>query len=176
MSPQTERVAAGETAADVMTPDVLTIADTMTTDEAAEFLLEHEISGAPVVNREGSLVGVVSFTDLARATVETGQVSGETPGSEWFARARYDEIETLRGWEGSYDAEDISELHVEWAGGAVADVMTPAVYRVTEETPVAEIARTMVTGHLHRVLVVRDDRLVGIVTSMDLLGLLAEEE
>jgi CBS domain-containing protein len=53
--------------------------------------------------------------------------------------------------------------------------MTPTVYTVPEKTPVAKIAQTMVAGRIHRVFVTRRGRVVGIVTSLDLVGLLAEK-
>lgn len=51
---------------DVMNPDIMSVADDMTTDELARYLTEREISGAPVVNSQGHLVGVVSMTDIGR--------------------------------------------------------------------------------------------------------------
>ena len=48
---------------DVMNPDIMTVADDMTTEELARYLTEHEISGAPVVDGQGHLIGVVSLTD-----------------------------------------------------------------------------------------------------------------
>ena len=50
--------------------------------------------------------------------------------------------------------------------------MTPAACIVPHDTPVADLARTMVTGRIHRLLVTRDARIVGIVTSLDLLKVL----
>ncbi len=53
--------------------------------------------------------------------------------------------------------------------------MTPTVYSVPEDATVPEIASMMLSGHLHRLLVTRDDRPIGIVSTSDLLGLLVEE-
>ena len=54
----------------------------------------------------------------------------------------------------------------------VRDVMTPTVYGVSEDTPVAEIAEMMVQGRIHRVFVTRDGEVVGVVSALDLLDLL----
>jgi CBS domain-containing protein len=54
----------------------------------------------------------------------------------------------------------------------VQDIMTPAVYTVRDDAPVAMLARTMVAGRIHRLFVTRGGRIVGIVTSLDLLKLL----
>jgi len=57
----------------------------------------------------------------------------------------------------------------------VRDVMTPTVYTVTEDTPAVDLARTMISGRVHRLFVTRMGRIVGIVTSLDLLRLLCDE-
>jgi CBS domain-containing protein len=57
----------------------------------------------------------------------------------------------------------------------VGDIMTPTVYTVPADTPASELARTMVSGRIHRLFVTRGRRIVGIVTSLDLLKLLFEE-
>ena len=54
-------------AKEVMNPDVITVRDDMTVQEVAAFLTENQISGAPVEDGEGRLVGVVSYADIARA-------------------------------------------------------------------------------------------------------------
>ncbi len=71
--------------------------------------------------------------------------------------------------------EELRGLHLEDEALLVRDIMTPTVYTVPEETPVAELARTMVAGRIHRLIVTRRDNVVGIVTTLDLLRLLYEE-
>lgn len=58
-------------------------------------------------------------------------------------------------------------------GRCVRDIMTPTVYTVPHDTPVSEAARTLIAGRIHRLFVTRAQRVVGIVTSLDLLKLLA---
>jgi CBS domain-containing protein len=53
--------------------------------------------------------------------------------------------------------------------------MTPAVYTVEEDTPVSSLAKTMIAGRVHRLLVMRDQHIVGIVTTLDMLKLLCDE-
>jgi predicted transcriptional regulator len=55
---------------DLMNSDIMTVADEMTIDELARYLIEREISGAPVVDSQGHLIGVVSMTDLGRNMAE----------------------------------------------------------------------------------------------------------
>jgi CBS domain-containing protein len=153
------------TANDVMNPNVLMVQEDMTVEELARFLVESEISGAPVVDPTGRLVGVVSVTDLARSVAE-GTDPADRPGpdffvSEWGGTLRRDQIEELR-----FGGEN--EMRVR-------DIMTPAIYSVDAETPIPEVAETLINSHIHRLLVTSGERVVGIVTSSDLLGLLVRE-
>jgi len=147
------------TAADVMNPNVLVVQEDMTVEELARFLVESEISGAPVVDPEGRLVGVVSVTDLARTTAD--RHNPDFFVSEWGGTLRHDEVEELRFGEET-------EMRVR-------DIMTPSVYSVHADTPIPEVAETLINSHIHRLVVTRGERVVGIVTSSDLLGLLVRE-
>lgn len=153
-------------AADVMNPNVLVVQEDMTVEELARFLVESDISGAPVVDPEGRLVGVVSVTDLARSVADRTDTTADRPSpdffvSEWGGTLRRDEVEELRfGTETEMRARDI---------------MTPAIYSVDAETPIPEVAETLINSHIHRLLVTSGEKVVGIVTSSDLLGLLVRE-
>ena len=95
---------------------------------------------------------------------ENEDEDGERPGffaSEWDGRMSRDEIDDI-----PLDATELT----------VADLMTPDVYTVSEETPVSELASTMISNHIHRLLVTREDRVVGIISTSDLLGLLVEDK
>lgn len=151
------------TAGDVMNPNVLMVPEDMTVEELASFLVEHEISGAPVVDPAGRLVGVVSVTDLA-LSVARGTDDRSSP--DFF----------VREWGGSLSLDEIEEMRFgEETEIRVRDIMTPSVYSVDEQTPIPEVAETLVNSHIHRLLVTRGERVVGIVTTSDLLGLLVRE-
>ncbi|HWN41256.1 MAG TPA: CBS domain-containing protein [Thermoanaerobaculia bacterium] len=151
------------TAADVMNPNVLMVQEDMTVGELASFLVESEISGAPVVDPAGRLVGVVSVTDLARSAADRPHPDFFV--SEWGGTLSRDKVEELRFGE-RFDEE--TEMQVR-------DIMTPAIYSVDAETPIPEVAETLINGHIHRLLVTSGERVVGIVTTSDLLGLLVRE-
>lgn len=151
------------TASDLMNPEVLTVQTSMTVRELASFLIDNEISGAPVADGEGRLVGVVSLADIAAAA--TGEDRSGEDGSGYFGRAWEDE---------SLDEEGVDDLPLD--GMRVADIMTPQVYSVKEDATVSEIASLLLKQHLHRLLVTREDRAVGIITTSDLLGLLVGED
>jgi CBS domain-containing protein len=140
----------------------VTVADDMSTHEAARFFIEHEISGAPVVDDQGRLVGVVSLTDIVRSVTEEDD-DGERSGRSAFYRGDDDEI-TL---------EDLGQRFVEQQARSVRDVMTPTIHAVKDADPVAVVARAMIDQHIHRLIVMRGADAVGIISSLDLLKVLA---
>ncbi len=151
---------------DIMNAEVIKVRDDMTVRELASFLVDNEISGAPVENREGKLVGVVSLTDIALTVSGGDAVALDRSNPSFF----------VRGWEEALDVEAMTGFHVEEGEGLlVREIMTPSIYSVPEDTPVAEVARTMLDAHLHRLLVTRGDRLAGIITTSDLLQLIAAQ-
>lgn len=159
------------TAKDVMSRDPVVVRDDFTAAEVVELFRDHEISGAPVEDRQGRLVGVISLADIARAGSEDSTIAYDRSTPGYF----------LRDWEEEYNPEDLRRLHLEGAGPRVRDVMTPSLFTVGEDAPVADVARLMVTSHLHRVLVTREGEgphggVVGIISSLDLLELLAAED
>lgn len=150
------------TAADVMTRHVVTLRDDRTVEEAAAFLVAHEISGAPVADRNGNLVGVLSVTDIVRDGTENEAGPSPEPARQ------------AHGWERLMNPEEIKQLRVQHVGRLVSDIMTPTVFTVPEDLSVGEVARTMVAGRIHRLIVTHGARPVGIVTPHDLLKLLYE--
>ena len=145
---------------DVMNPDIMTVTDEMTTDELARYLTEREISGAPVVDAQGYLIGVVSMTDIGRHVADH---EFEPPRSQAFYRDIIDEV----------TPEDLGERYVEERISTVRDVMTPVIHQVPATATVAEAAKIMVREHIHRLVVTQGKEPVGIITSMDLLRVVA---
>lgn len=153
-------------ATDLMTPDVLSVPESLPLVELAAFLVDHQISGVAVTDDDGKFVGVVSVTDLATAAAEGGSRFGWKRQSSDFY---------VGGWEDRLDEEDLSTLRLEDDGLRVRDVMTATVYSVPVDATASEVAAIMLQSHLHRLLVVADDQIVGIITTSDLLGLLVDE-
>jgi CBS domain-containing protein len=161
------------TAADLMNPEVLTVPEDMTVRELATFLMDNEITGAPVVDREGRLVGVVSVVDIA--DVAAGEEEDEqegSDGSEGSGGVDY----FAQSWEVGLSDEAREELELEDEQGEilVGEIMNPELYSVPEDATVAEVAMTMLKNHIHRLLVIEEGKAVGIITTSDLLGLLVE--
>ena len=145
-------------AKDVMTRDVTTVAPEATVQEIAKLLLERRISAVPVVNAENELLGVVSEGDLIRRPE-----SGTTRPASWW-------LSLLT------TPEDSALDYVKTHGGHARDVMTQKLITVDEETPLWEVARTLEKHHVKRVPVLKDGKLVGIVSRADLLRALAAQQ
>ncbi len=147
---------------DLMNADIMTVTDEMTTDELARYLTEREISGAPVVDSQGHLIGVVSMTDIGRNLAEPSDLIPSRDSS--FQRDDASDL-TL---------DDLGQRYVEERAVTVRDVMTPVVHQVPVTASVAQAARIMVEQHIHRLVVTQGKEPVGIITSMDLLKMLTD--
>ncbi len=152
-------------ARDLMNSDILKVRDDQSLTDLAEFLTENEISGAPVEDVEGRLVGVVSLSDLAAAiTGERDQAVLDHSAPSFF----------VRNWEDKFNPEDLAGLRIAESEATVGEIMTPAIFAVDEEAPVSQIAEKMIHSHVHRLLVMRNHKVVGILSTSDLLGLLVD--
>lgn len=142
-------------ARDVMSSPVISVAETASVAEVAALLLRNGISAMPVLGAQGELVGIVSEGDLVRR-VETGT---ERVPSWWL---------TLFG-----DVDDQAREYAKSRGTRVVDVMSRDVVTVGEDAGIAEIAELLERHRIKRVPVVRDGKVVGIVSRANLLQGLA---
>ena len=150
------------TARDVMNADVLTVGPEAPLTRVAELFLEEGIHGAPVVDETEAVIGVIATTDILRVVEE----EHDAPRSD--AVYFRDTLE-YSGPDWSQGTEDFQDRLAQLT---VADAMQTSIVAVDEGTPVSEIAKRMRADRIHRVLVTRRGRLVGIVTTLDLIGLL----
>jgi len=129
--------------------------------ELRHLLIESHISGAPVVS-EGRLVGIVSRSDLVRVRELLDALDGQVSGSEdWIDN----------------QADGFKHAAPEAFHGfqlCVKDAMRAQVLTCSLDTPVVELAAEMVRHHVHRIVVVEDDRPIGIVSSLDIAELVAK--
>ncbi len=142
-------------ASDVMTTNVETVRPDTAVSEIAKRLLKRNISAVPVVDDENRVIGMVSEGDLMRRP-EGGTAR---PRSWWLGLFA--------------DTEESRRDYVKSHGLYARDVMLPDVISVGEEASLAEIATTLEKNRIKRVPVVRDGKLVGIVSRADLLQGLA---
>ena len=141
-------------AREIMSLEVLSVSPDASILEAVRLMLQNRISGLPVVDR-GMLVGVVTEGDFLRRAETTTQRK----------RARW--IEFFMG--PGQSADDYVRTH----GRKVADVMTPTPITITEDTRLDDIVSLMERSRIKRLPVVRQGRVVGIVSRANLLHALA---
>ena len=142
-------------AIDVMVRDVVTVRADTDVAEAIRLLADHDVSALPVLDREGNLIGVLSEADL----IHRAEIGTEKYRPWW--------MEAVTG--ASTLAEEFAKSH----GKKVGEVMTDGVISVTEEMPLSEIATLFERKRIKRVPVVKDGKLVGIVSRSNLIQALA---
>jgi CBS-domain-containing membrane protein len=142
-------------AADIMTRQVITARAGVSVSALAALMVDNGISAIPIVDADDKLVGIVSEGDLMRRN-ETA-------------------TERRRGWwlRAFADRETLAAEYVKAHGRKAAEVMTREVVSVGEDTPVADIVDLLERNGIKRVPVVRDGKLVGIVSRANLVRALA---
>jgi CBS domain-containing protein len=82
----------------------------------------------------------------------------------------------LRSSESPYVQEEIASLRIATEMVfTVRDIMTPMIFDVAEDTTLREAADAMIRGHIHRILVTRDQKVRGIVTALDMLKVIRDQ-
>lgn len=161
------------TARDVMTSPVTTVTPSTSLAELARLLTEDQISGVPVVDVESRLVGIVSKTDLLERLIDEA--------TEYTSNPSFRKLFNLGEDEDTGTAGTTSDESLDWMPemaeasdsenlGNVEDIMEPDVVTVPPSAPVSELAALMSRNRIHRVVVADGTRVLGIVTSLDLLG------
>lgn len=140
---------------DIMTPKVLSIEPTASVLQAVRLMLQNRISGLPVVDAAGILVGVVTEGDFLRRT----ETATERHRPRW--------LDFLVG------PGRLADEYVHTHARKIADVMTPDPYTVTEDTTLEDVVQLMEKHRIKRLPVVRGKLLVGIVSRANLLHALA---
>ena len=146
-------------AKDIMTTNVVTVTPETGVDEIARLLLQRRISAVPVVDANVAIVGIVSEGDLMRRP----ETETERHRSWWLGLLA--------------SREEQAEAYIKTHGTHAGDVMTRNVVTVSEETSVGEIAHILEQRRIKRVPVVRDGKVVGIISRANLLhGLAAQKD
>jgi len=152
-------------ARDVMETQVVSVSAQTPLSAVHHLFVEEGINGAPVVDEQEQVVGVISSMDLIRAAADEHDTVRTDP--DYFRESR-----EFAGAELASTPEDyLSRLEERTVG----DVMSDQVFSVPPDAPVAEVARQMRTHRVHRMIVMDDSRLAGVITTFDLVGLLEKE-
>lgn len=142
-------------ARDVMTVKVVTVVEDTPVDEIARTLLRRRISAVPVVDLQDQVVGIVSEGDLVGRPN-----AGEDRDDSWWLS-------------GILEPEERARKYAKARGLLAKDVMTTPVITANEDDSVTELAATLEKSRIKRVPVIRNGRLVGIVSRANLLHGLA---
>jgi len=145
-------------ARDIMNRNVIAVSSTMDLRDLARMFLERGITGAPVVDDNGDLIGVVSQTDLIYYNMTRDDEL--VLDSHFYQTARVEGRHIPSG----FQIEDTNTA-------CVADVMTPVVHSVTERASVEAVARMMTRQHIHRVIVRNGRKVTGVISALDVLKL-----
>ena len=146
---------------DIMTRDVFAVAPDTSLATVARLLSERHISGAPVIDAESRPVGVISRGDLMRPL---GKGASEDPGKSIFYLVSNDSTVV--------NSADVTCSRI----GIAADVMQRFVLSMPPDKSVMDAVRLMVADEVHRLLVVEEGKLVGILSSMDVMKALVSEK
>ena len=140
-------------AKDIMTGDVIIVKPNTTVEDFARILMKHQISGAPVVDDNGNLMGIVTENDLIRKESRL-------------------HIPTILRLFDAFITIGTSKLEVEirkMAASTVGEICIRDVITVSAETPVEDIATIMTGKKVHLLPVLKEGRLVGIIGKKDII-------
>jgi len=140
---------------DVMTRNVISVEPTDSVTKAVRLMLDNKISGLPVVDKNGELVGIVTEGDFLRRR----EIGTQRRRPKW--------LEFIVG------PGRLAEEFVQTSGRKVEDVMTPEPSVVGEDEPLEKVVEAMERRRVKRLPVVRDGRMVGIISRANLLHALA---
>lgn len=148
---------AADTAAAIMTPDPVCAEPSTTIRQLARLFDDNDISGCPVVDHSGRVIGVVSKTDLIRRCSE---------GTRDIPPAYLFEVVCEQGSED----EDGGETPIPEPLVCVQDFMTESAVTAGPGSPIHEVAALMADRRIHRVIVVDEDMYpLGVITALDVL-------
>jgi CBS domain-containing protein len=138
-------------ASDVMTPDVISADPDATVLQAARYMIQHHISGLPIIDKTGTLVGILSEGDFLRRR----ETHTDRRPSRW--------LEFLMG------PGKLAAQYTHTHGSKVSEVMTTNLHTVSEDTSLEKVVEMMERYRIKRVPVLRGKKIVGIVTRANLM-------
>jgi CBS domain-containing protein len=141
-------------AKDVMTRDVIMVTETMTVDELGRLFIEKKISGAPVADSKGALIGIVTENDLIRKNARLHIPTVLRIFDAIITLGRSDSVE-----------EEIKRM----TASTVGEICTREVFSVSPESSIQDLSSIMVEKGVHLVPVLESGRIVGIIGKIDII-------
>jgi CBS domain-containing protein len=152
------------TARDLMETHVIAVSPESSLLDVHRLFVEEEISGAPVIDGAGNLLGVITKSDLLRAVDE--ERDSAVVETDYFR-----ELLPYSAPDWGASSEDFQNRLAE---RQVEEVMTPGLIAVSPDASAAEVARALRENRVHRVFVMEDKRLLGVVSAFDVLKVLED--
>lgn len=147
------------TAESVMTKSIVTVSPDSPILGVLQLFVEEEIHGAPVVDDIGDLVGVVTTSNLLRAeNDERDTIAADT-----------DYLRPLLEFSSPDGASALEDFQDRLTQRTVGEIMTRGAVSVPKDAPLGEVARSLRKNRIHRVWVEDEGRLVGVVSTLDLM-------
>jgi CBS domain-containing protein len=153
-------------ARDIMQRDVHTVDANLSLAALEDALLRDRISGAPVLDH-GELVGIVSRSDIVRTLSLDRSLAGVV--SDF-----YRQILDVSGEPAASEWKRAQGVEQHLAERQVRDAMTPELITIAADATIQEVARLMLDRHVHRLLVTTGKRLLGLISTSDLVRLIAD--
>jgi len=147
---------------DFMTREVFCITTATTLQDIAELIVSKRIGGVPVIDESGKLVGVVSKTDLLTHGLEPELQSLLNDKSKKEMVKELFDFDNLLG-------PEPSKITVE-------QIMQTQVVTAPKETKITKLVKMMLEHKIHRIVITEKDRVIGIVTTMDILRMIDTDE
>ncbi len=153
-------------AKDIMTKDVICVKPEMKINELDKIFIKHNISGAPVVDENKNLVGVVSQSNIVNYDLKKGMHAIII--SDYY---RSTGIESQQMTEDSIEVDTSSMADTE-----VKDIMAANVITAKSDDSIHDIANTMCDKKIHRLVIVEGNKVVGMVSTLDILKVVGKTQ
>jgi len=147
-----------KTAKDIMTKDVIVVEEDTKVYRLIELFNDNKISGVPVVNKQKELVGIVTKSDVFGLFLDSD--------IDLKLKIGLNDILDLEEEESSSEVVPETEIEVKY-------IMTPNPITTSEDTSIEKLAEIMIDKKIHRIIITRDNSIVGIISPFDLLHYLA---
>ncbi|BBB30785.1 HPP family protein [Neptunomonas japonica] len=146
------------TAGEIMSPSVLTVPQNWSLKQLIEFFDQQNINGAPVMGDNGSLVGVVSISDILKFDSRAHSIT-ENPSTQYY----YNNLDGASPEQLGLVGGDSHTLH------QVSEIMTAHIVSVDVSVSLSDVAALMCRKKIHRVFVTSDNELNGVLSTLDIL-------
>jgi len=147
---------------DVMISDLVNVKDTDTMEQVAGIFSENDINAAPVINKSGTCVGIITSHDLVEYDSVRKAMQNEASHGSAYDLAHYGTGMEIRA----------PGMHFDEAGFH----MTKTLQTATVDTPLSQVAKNMCAQHIHHVLVLDEAKKpIGMLSSLDILGFVIGE-